>query len=86
MTNQEIGYSVELLRYGPNQDEVAAAAFLARYGGRTLDAYRQDLKGYFTWAGSVRGHEKVPTGGHVRSPLVATKSPHWWPGEVPTPH
>ena len=41
MTNQEIGYSVELLRYGPNQDEVAAAAFLARYGGRTLDAYRQ---------------------------------------------
>jgi serine/threonine-protein kinase HipA len=35
---------------------------------------------------TVRGHEKVPAGGHVRSPLVAMKSPHRWPGEVPTPH
>jgi hypothetical protein len=34
----------------------------------------------------VRGHEKVPAGGHVRSPLVAMKSPHWWPGEVLAPH
>jgi len=33
---------------------------------------------------SVHGHEKVPTGGRMRSPLVATKSPHWWPDEVPT--
>jgi hypothetical protein len=39
------------------------------------------------WAGSVvRGHEKVSTGGQLRSPLVATKSPHWWPGEVPALH
>jgi hypothetical protein len=34
----------------------------------------------------VRGHEKVSTGGQLRSPLVATKSPHWWPGEVPALH
>jgi hypothetical protein len=26
-------------------------------------------------AGSVRGHEKVPGYGHLRSPLVATKVP-----------
>ncbi len=34
----------------------------------------------------VRGHEKVLAGGHVRSPLVASKSPRWWPREVPTPY
>jgi integrase/recombinase XerD len=28
----------------------AAAAFLARYSGRTLDAYRHDLRGFFQWA------------------------------------
>src|SRR5690348_10289783 len=30
--------------------EVAAAGFLARYSGRTLDAYRYDLRVYFQWA------------------------------------
>ena len=30
--------------------EVAAAAFLARYSGRTLEAYRHDLRGFFQWA------------------------------------
>ncbi len=34
----------------------------------------------------VRGHEKVPDYGQLRSPLVAMKSPHFWPREVPTPH
>jgi hypothetical protein len=29
---------------------LAAAAFLARYSGRTLDAYRHDLRGFFQWA------------------------------------
>lgn len=32
---------------------LAAAAFLARYSGRTVDAYRHDLRGYFNWGGSV---------------------------------
>ena len=33
-------------------DEAAlvAAAFLARYSGRTLDAYRHDLRAFFQWA------------------------------------
>ena len=31
----------------------------------------------------VRGHEKVPGYGQLMSPLVATKSPRFWPREVP---
>jgi hypothetical protein len=30
--------------------QLAAAAFLARYSGRTLDAYRHDLRGFFQWS------------------------------------
>jgi site-specific recombinase XerD len=33
--------------------EVVAAAFLARYSGRTLDAYRHDLLTFFRWATEV---------------------------------
>jgi integrase/recombinase XerD len=33
-----------------DEAEVAAAAFLARYSGRTLDAYRYDLRTFFQWA------------------------------------
>ncbi len=33
-----------------DEAHVAAAAFLARYNGRTLEAYRHDLRGYFQWA------------------------------------
>ncbi len=36
-----------------DQGELAAAAFLARYSGRTLDAYRHDLRTFFQWASSV---------------------------------
>jgi integrase/recombinase XerD len=32
---------------------LAAAAFLARYRGRTLDAYRHDLRGFFQWANDL---------------------------------
>jgi site-specific recombinase XerD len=37
---------------GPSFDEeqLAAASFLARYNGRTLEAYRHDLRGFFQWA------------------------------------
>lgn len=31
----------------PDQAELAAIAFLARYSGRTLDAYRHDLRNLF---------------------------------------
>ena len=30
--------------------QLAAAAFLARYSGRTVEAYRHDLRGFFQWA------------------------------------
>ncbi len=33
-----------------DEAELAAAAFLARYQGRTLDAYRYDLRAFFQWA------------------------------------
>ena len=29
-----------------DEAQLAAAAFLARYSGRTLDAYRHDLRGF----------------------------------------
>ena len=34
----------------PDEAQLAALAFLARYGGRTLDAYRHDLRNLFQWA------------------------------------
>jgi integrase/recombinase XerD len=43
----------------PNSDfeideaQVAVAGFLARYSGRTLEAYRHDLRGFFQWAADV---------------------------------
>ena len=33
-----------------DEAQLAAVSFLARYGGRTLEAYRQDLRGFFQWA------------------------------------
>ena len=36
-----------------DEAQVAAAAFLARYNGRTLDAYRFDLRTFFHWAADV---------------------------------
>jgi len=38
---------------GFDEAQVAAAAFLARYNGRTLDAYRFDLRTFFQWAADV---------------------------------
>jgi len=37
-----------------DEAEVAAAAFLARYSGRTLDAYRYDLRTFFQWAADAK--------------------------------
>ena len=36
----------------PGEAELAAVAFLARYNGRTLEAYQHDLRDYFGWAES----------------------------------
>ncbi len=36
-----------------DEAELAAAAFLARYQGRTLEAYRYDLRAFFQWSGDA---------------------------------
>jgi integrase/recombinase XerD len=36
-----------------NEAELAAVAFLARYGGRTLESYRADLRQYLAWTASA---------------------------------
>jgi hypothetical protein len=50
------GAHVEVLSLPPDGAEVAAVAFQARYRGRTLDAYRQDLRGFFTWTTALGLH------------------------------
>jgi integrase/recombinase XerD len=37
--------------YEVDEAQLAAVSFLARYSGRTLEAYRHDLRGFFQWAG-----------------------------------
>jgi hypothetical protein len=41
--------------------QLAAVSFLARYSGRTLEAYRHDLRGYFQWASSNDVDVLTPT-------------------------
>jgi site-specific recombinase XerD len=36
--------------WSPDEAQLAAAAFLARYRDRTLEAYRYDLRSFFQWA------------------------------------
>jgi len=36
-----------------DEAQLAAASFLARYSGRTLDAYRHDLRVFFQWSADV---------------------------------
>jgi integrase/recombinase XerD len=36
--------------YPLDEAQLAAVTFLARYSGRTLDAYRDDLRNLFQWA------------------------------------
>src|SRR5580658_5291460 len=53
---------------------LAAVAFLARYRGRTLDAYRHDLRGFFQWANDVGLDVLSATRPHIelfRASLVA---------------
>lgn len=49
---------------GFDEAQLAAASFLARYTGRTLDAYRHDLRGFFQRAAD-----------HT-VPLLAATRPH----------
>jgi hypothetical protein len=36
-----------------DEAQLAAASFLARYSGRTVEAYRHDLRGFFLWAADL---------------------------------
>ena len=48
-TNNQSASTIEVVTVHREIDEaeLAAAAFLARYNGRTLEAYRQDLRSFF---------------------------------------
>lgn len=45
--------------------QLAAASFLARYSGRTLEAYRHDLRGFFQWATDTGLDVLAATRGHI---------------------
>ena len=60
-----------------DEAEVAAAAFLARYNGRTLDAYRYDLRTFFQWAADA--------GLAVLDPAARTESGVTDPFKLPCP-
>jgi site-specific recombinase XerD len=49
----------------PSQGDLAAAAFLARYSGRTFEAYRHDLRTYFQWAADAGLNVFDATRGHI---------------------
>ena len=45
--------------------QLAAVAFLVRYNGRTLDAYRHDLRGFFQWSAANDLAVLVATRPHI---------------------
>lgn len=53
MSSDRIGLDQVLVQREVDEAELAAVAFLARYSGRTLEAYRQDLRFFFAWTASV---------------------------------
>jgi len=53
MSSDWIGLDQVLVMREVDEAELAAVAFLARYNGRTLEAYRQDLRYFFAWTNSV---------------------------------
>ena len=53
-----------------DEGQVAAAAFLARYSGRTLDAYRYDLRCFFQRAGRPLGCPRSQAAPHRAVPSL----------------
>ena len=54
-TAETVNVAVEPAGSAARHDaEGAAAAFLARHSGRTLEAYRYDLRSFFQWAADVK--------------------------------
>src|SRR5215213_7544209 len=62
-----------------DEAELAAAAFLARYQRRTLDAYRYDLRAFFQWAAMT-----ASTSSSHSSPDRALRAGHGGPGLAAT--
>ena len=50
-----------------DEAHVAAAAYLARYSGRTLDAYRHDLRYFFQWAADADLEVLAATRPHIET-------------------
>jgi len=49
----------------PSPADLAVAAFLARYSGRTFEAYRHDLRTYFRWAAEAGLEVFAASRGHI---------------------
>ena len=49
MSSDRVGLDQVLVAPEVDEAELAAVAFLARYSGRTLEAYRQDVRFFFAW-------------------------------------
>ena len=65
MYSDRIGLDAVLVTREVDEAELAAVAFLARYNGRTLDAYRQDLRSFFAWTASVGLEVLAATRPHI---------------------
>jgi site-specific recombinase XerD len=65
MSSDRIGLDQVLVRREVDEAELAAVAFLARYSGRTLEAYRQDLRFFFAWTASVGLEVLAATRPHI---------------------
>jgi site-specific recombinase XerD len=63
LTTKEVETPAALPRL--DEAELAAASFLARYSGRTLEAYRHDLRGYVQWAADNGIEVLAATRGHI---------------------
>src|ERR1700691_987942 len=50
-----------------NQAQMAAAAFLARYSGRTLETYRYDLRTFFQWCADIHLEGLQAKRAHIES-------------------
>jgi integrase/recombinase XerD len=61
-----------------DQAQLAAAAFLARYRGRTLDAYRHDLRTFFRWASDVDLEVLAATRPHIEIYRSTLDPSHRW--------
>ncbi len=53
MSSEWIGLDQVVVQREVDEAELAAIAFLARYSGRTLEVYRQDLRFFFSWTASI---------------------------------